>query len=70
VWVHWGEIQRVRGTYGWWNEVDYSLIDGLIAAGAKQLPIAVDPAEEIRMPDGRPAIQMLELPPAVGQGRS
>lgn len=62
IWVHWIEIQRIRGTYGWWQDITPEFIDRLIAAGAR--PIDLDSADYRvpRLADGRPGIQLLAVP--------
>jgi len=56
IWINWAEIARLRRTYGWWDEVDPSLIDRLRAAGAREI------ARTGQGPDGLPAIQVLDVP--------
>ena len=61
IWIHWGEIDRVRKTYGWWDEINEPLIEGLVAAGAQD----VDVLNEGPPAAGhRPLVEMLILPRA------
>jgi len=62
LWINWGEIHRLRTTYGWWPEIDHALIDGLITAGAHDVPIFNRPVPPEMKLDGRPIVQLLDLP--------
>jgi hypothetical protein len=61
LWIHWGEIHRVRQTYGWWSEVTPGLVDRLVAAGARPIDLDVPGAALPRLEEGRPLIQLLEI---------
>ncbi len=55
--INWPEILRLHHTYGWWPQINPTLIDSLLDAGAVDLNIPT-----ARDPKGRPAVQMLQLP--------
>jgi len=57
--IHWGEIRRLRDTYGWWDAITEDLVGDLAAAGAERVPLAVR-----IMQDGRRevVVEMLVLP--------
>ncbi len=63
VWVHWGEIGRLRRTYGWWEVVDEALFRRLRAAGMRPLrTLPPDAPPAFFLPDGRPIVQLFALP--------
>ncbi len=37
IWINWLEIERIRGSYGWWDEITPAFVDGLIAAARSRL---------------------------------
>lgn len=64
--IHWGAIERYRrpGNYGWWPQIDEALIDRLLAAGARSVPLTAEGEEPLpRAPNGRPLVELIELRP-------
>ncbi len=65
--INWSEIYRLKDTYGWWEEINISILYELAAAGAQEIqPHGFD---MMRLPNGLPAVQLFRLPRQTkGQG--
>ncbi len=69
IWFNWSEIERLRNSYGWWDEVSPDIVEGLIIAGA----VEITPPEELHFyhsPSYPPPVQLLKLPPLIRARRS
>lgn len=65
LWINWSEVERLRRTYGWWEQIDETLVDSLLAAGGRRLP---GPGQSDTQPSdtapARPMVELIELPDA------
>ena len=62
LWVNWVDINRLRHSYGWREQIDEPLIDSLLTAGATRVDIFAGQPPAGMVQGGRVMVEPIALP--------